>query len=303
MNMSSQPIKPGEKPDDQTAIVSTVAGDDARSDMDGTSEASPDQADIDIRDKGPNTPGGKASKGRARSERTCLVTRKTGSPDKMVRFVLSPDNIVTPDVNAKLPGRGVWVTAKKSLVAEAVQKNLFQRGFKTQCLCPSDLSEQVEKFLRMFTLGTLGMARASGAAVTGFSKVDSMVRSNEAALVLEATDGSADGLRKIVQAVRALIALGGDAPSVWQVFSSHEMDLAHTHQEKSPAGEAAGGKNVIHLALNRTPAARAALKRVRRMIAYQDLQPVDVSPKKGSNTPNSGAKPQKAASRPIRTES
>ena len=66
------------------------------------------------------------------TERTCVVTRRAGSPDDLIRFVLAPDGTVTPDLKRKLPGRGVWVTARRKEIAEAVKKRAFTRGFKAE---------------------------------------------------------------------------------------------------------------------------------------------------------------------------
>ena len=44
--------------------------------------------------------------------RTCIVTRVERPPEEMIRFVLAPHGTVTPDLKRKLPGRGVWITAK-----------------------------------------------------------------------------------------------------------------------------------------------------------------------------------------------
>ena len=50
----------------------------------------------------------------------------------MIRFVLSPDSQVTPDLAARLPGRGAWVTASREAIELAVKKGAFSRAFKAQ---------------------------------------------------------------------------------------------------------------------------------------------------------------------------
>ena len=64
-------------------------------------------------------------------ERTCIVTRKVFEPDELIRFVAGPGNQVVPDLKHVLPGRGVWIHSRKSLVEEAVKKGAFARGLKT----------------------------------------------------------------------------------------------------------------------------------------------------------------------------
>ena len=60
----------------------------------------------------------------AGSERTCIVTGMKDVPDAMLRFALSPDGSVVPDVHRKLPGRGVWTR----LSFATVQPGGFEAG-------------------------------------------------------------------------------------------------------------------------------------------------------------------------------
>ena len=72
-------------------------------------------------------PGGLDSgPGRRVPQRTCIVTRVVQPPEAMIRFVRGPDGSVVPDLRAKLPGRGAWISARRDAVATAVRKNLFR---------------------------------------------------------------------------------------------------------------------------------------------------------------------------------
>jgi predicted RNA-binding protein YlxR (DUF448 family) len=62
------------------------------------------------------------------TERMCIVTRAVHDEDGLIRFVRSPDGYAVPDLQRKLPGRGVWVTLSRQQVSEAVKKNLFSGG-------------------------------------------------------------------------------------------------------------------------------------------------------------------------------
>ena len=44
------------------------------------------------------------------TERMCIVTRAVHDEDGLIRFVRSPDGYAVPDLQRKLPGRGVWVS-------------------------------------------------------------------------------------------------------------------------------------------------------------------------------------------------
>src|SRR3954462_2678103 len=77
--------------------------------------------------------------------RMCIVTRESGSPDELIRFVAAPDGTVVPDLKRELPGRGCWVKIDRSLVEKAVAKKLFARALKTDVKAAEDLGERVER--------------------------------------------------------------------------------------------------------------------------------------------------------------
>ena len=63
-------------------------------------------------------------------ERIARSPRELKPVDEMIRFVVGPAGEVVPDVKRKLPGRGIWITATRAAVDEAVKRNVFARGFK-----------------------------------------------------------------------------------------------------------------------------------------------------------------------------
>jgi len=188
-------------------------------------------------------------------ERTCVVTRRTGSPDEMIRFVLDPEGVVTPDIKRKLPGRGVWVTARAKEVAEAVKKRAFSRGFKTEAKAPADLPALVDALIERDCLQALSLANKAGAVVTGFAKVEATIGKGQVAGLLHARDGGADGIRKLGQALRRLGE--GDATPQIILFDSSQLDLAM------------GRTNVIHAALVKGSAAAGLLARCAKLEFYR----------------------------------
>src|ERR1700704_4248478 len=79
-------------------------------------------ADPDL-DNGPRTD-------RSATVRVCAVSREVRPIDELIRFVVSPQGEVVADLKRKLPGRGLWVSASRQAVAEAVRRNQFSRGFR-----------------------------------------------------------------------------------------------------------------------------------------------------------------------------
>jgi uncharacterized protein len=130
-------------------------------------------------------------------ERRCIVTGESGTTDGLVRFALAPDGHVVPDVAERLPGRGVWVKARRDMVRTAAAKGLFARGFKGRALADADLADVVERLLAERCLELLGLARRAGLAVAGFEKVRALLAEGGAALLLEATDGAETGAGRL----------------------------------------------------------------------------------------------------------
>src|SRR5260221_5542174 len=115
----------------------------------------------------------------------------------MVRFVVAPDGSVVPDVACRLPGRGLWLTARRDIVQAAVAKRLFGRAAREPVTVPGDLADRVEFLLRQRCADLIGLARRSGKAVAGYEKVRSALRDGEAAVVLAAAGGGAGGPEEV----------------------------------------------------------------------------------------------------------
>jgi predicted RNA-binding protein YlxR (DUF448 family) len=199
------------------------------------------------------------------NDRTCIVTRKTAAPDELIRFVVGPDSSVVPDLKRNLPGRGCWVLADRATVEKAAQKNHFSRAFKRPVVVPPDLGGMVDALLARAALGSLGLARKAGQVALGAAKVESAVRSGNASLVLHAAEAADDGVRKIAQARRATVHLGGPAIPAWKLFSQAELGLA------------LGGTNVIHAAVLAGDAGRAVEKRMVALDRYRGGSPDDLA--------------------------
>ncbi|MEL6701729.1 MAG: DUF448 domain-containing protein, partial [Pseudomonadota bacterium] len=114
---------------------------------------------------------GGAHKEREAAERRCLVTGETGGKAGLIRFVTGPDGQVVPDILGKLPGRGYYVTAERSVLNEAVKKKVFARGAKAQVTVPDGLIDGIEAQLVKRVTDLIAMARKAGLAIAGFEKV------------------------------------------------------------------------------------------------------------------------------------
>ncbi|WP_139789192.1 RNA-binding protein [Manganibacter manganicus] len=199
------------------------------------------------------------------NDRTCIVTRRTAEPDELIRFVVGPDSTVVPDIKRTLPGRGCWVTANRLHIEKAVARNLFDRAFKAKVSVPADLGNLIDGLLAKSVLGMLGLARKAGAVILGATKVEAAVRDGSALLVLHALEASDDGVRKIAQARRATVHLGGPSILAYKLFSEAELGLA------------LGGTNVIHAAVLADDVGSAVEKRMVALDRYRGGPPDDLA--------------------------
>jgi uncharacterized protein len=208
-------------------------------------------------------------------ERTCIVTRAKGLPEDMIRFVVGPGAIVVPDIRRKLPGRGVWVTARAGHVAEAVKRQAFSRGFKTKVVASESLAAEIEALLTKDCLQALSLASKAGQVVSGFAKVEEAIASGAIAGLVHAADCGADGMRKLGQSLRRRYGDERARPRV-ELFRSGQLDLA------------LGRTNVIHAALIEGPASEGFLERCRKLTLYRSGSPGAESPDRPSGPGSNG---------------
>jgi predicted RNA-binding protein YlxR (DUF448 family)/ribosomal protein L30E len=124
--------------------------------------------------------------------RRCIVTRERAPKERMIRFVLGPGRVLVPDLANRLPGRGMWLSARGDVLETALKKGAFARAARCEVRVPPDLPNLLRGGLERRIMELLGFARRAGQAVAGFEKAREWVRSGRAGLVLQASDGSAE---------------------------------------------------------------------------------------------------------------
>lgn len=200
-------------------------------------------------------------------ERSCILTRETGSPDELMRFVRDPDGNVVPDLRHRLPGRGAWLTPTAAALSEAIRRKLFARAFKAEAKASSDLVEAVEAALLRDLLGALALANKAGAVTTGFFKVDAALRSGQAVALIHAQEASLDGRRKLAQAIRVQ-TLNQTQPipispvPTYDDLRGDDLDMA------------LGRVHVIHAALLAGAGSEGCLARWRRLRRFRGIDDV-----------------------------
>lgn len=130
-------------------------------------------------------------------ERRCIVTGAVQPKAGLLRFVVSPEGVVVPDLAGKLPGRGLWVTADRTAIETAARKGLFARAARRPVTVPEGLADLVEAGLARRVVDLVSLARKAGLAVAGFEKVKSWLAEGRVRVLLQASDGSPRGKGKL----------------------------------------------------------------------------------------------------------
>ena len=165
--------------------------------------------------------------GEAVNGRMCIVTRQSGTPETLIRFVAGPDGRVVADLKKQLPGRGCWVSAERSVLEKAIAKKLFARGLKrADVTAGPELADEVDRLLAVQLAGMMNMARKAAQFVSGASKVEQAVRGMAALATFHAVDAAPDGVRKIDQARKAMSFVADDGEEIpsFRFFTEAEME-------------------------------------------------------------------------------
>ena len=197
-------------------------------------------------------------------ERTCILTRRKGTKGELIRLALGPGGEVAPDVRARAPGRGAWISVGRAELdaanAKGQLKGALQRAFKTgEVAVPADLGERTEAALRQYTLDRLGMEARAGNLINGSERVETAARSGKVHLLIHAADAGEDGRKRMDQA--------------WRSGGSRE--LGYDRGLVFPEGRtilsmALGRENVVHVALTDPAAAARVFNALARWRAFTD---------------------------------
>ena len=180
------------------------------------------------------TRGGR-TKDQDEPERRCIATGEVQGKQGLIRFVVGPESRVYPDIEEKLPGRGMWVSAQRAALSRAAGKGLFARAAKMPVVVPPGLVDEVEALLLARVIALISLARKAGEAVAGYEKVKDWRVKGKAAVLMQAADGSERGRAKLRPPE------GNDTFIGW--LTAAELGLAFGREHVIHGALAAGGLN------------------------------------------------------------
>jgi predicted RNA-binding protein YlxR (DUF448 family) len=166
-------------------------------------------------------------------QRRCLVSRDAFPVEQLIRFVVSPNQTIVPDIDGRLPGRGLWLRAQREIFEAACDGRHFAKAARTPVQIEPGLADRVEDLLSQRCLNIVGLARRSSDAVAGFEKVHALLKSRKSAVLFIANDGGNDGRRK-------MLAIGGNV-AVIDLFSSAELGQVFGREKTVFAAIVEGG--------------------------------------------------------------
>lgn len=225
-------------------------------------DLTPEETEIDLRDF-------EDKRGHKGRERRCIASGEPMDVAEMIRFVRSPDGMLTPDIYNKLPGRGVWVASDIMSLHKAVKSNAFSRGFKINTTLPEYMDGLVLNLLKRRVLGLISMAMKAGHLTVGFDQVKALVHTVPLAYRIEASDGSEDGRGKIRVISKAIShEMGIGMCPVVGCFNAREL------------GTAIGRETMVHGALRPGGFSKTLKPELNRLSGFVQLIP-DIWPDRG----------------------
>ena len=151
--------------------------------------ASDDETIVTVEEGGPR-----------RRPRRCVATRTRRDRETLVRFVVGPDDRLVPDLDARLPGRGLWLSADAESFKNAVSRNLFAKAARRRVVVDPEILARLDRMLAERCLQWLGLARRAGLLEMGFEQVVRTARAGEIEVLVVASDAANDGREKIARA-------------------------------------------------------------------------------------------------------
>ncbi len=189
--------------------------------------------------------------------RLCAVSRLERPVDELIRFVADPSGQIFADAGHRLPGRGVWITAEKPVVAEAVKSKAFAKSLKRAVTVAADLADQVDALLLRRALNALSLANKAGHVTPGFAQVEALIEKGSVVLLLHAADAAEGGQDKLDRKFKAIARDRGLPATISTMFTIEQMSLAM------------GRSNVVHAALIKGGATKKLLSEAGRLERYR----------------------------------
>ena len=194
----------------------------------------------------------------AAPERRCILTGAHGPRVSLIRLAVGPDEQIAADLGAKLPGRGAWITADRSILEAALAKGKLKgalaRAFKSNNLkLPDNLADQIAAGLERRALDRLGLENKAGNLIWGHERVGEALLKGKVRLLMHASDAKPDGMGKLEARRRGA---SPDTVSIVLPVGREQLSMA------------LGRENVVHAAIGDSGSAARVIETLERWAAF-----------------------------------
>lgn len=179
---------------------------------------------------------------------TCAQSGEKLEKDRVLRFVIGPENTLYPDFAGNLPGTAFYVNLYRPTMEAALKDN----PFGADVVIPPNMMDMIETGLRHQALSLLSMTKKAGQLLTGAEKTEGMLKSGKASIYLTASPKDAD-----TRMTLTFHAQENNARVV-DFFTSDELS------------KASGANKVFHAAMGRGGTANTFFVHVKRMNLFRD---------------------------------
>ncbi len=195
----------------------------------------------------------------AKRERLCAVTKIVKPDFELIRFVANEAGEVFPDIHARAPGRGIWISSDAKILEQGIKQNTFSRSFKTKLDPKPELIEITKKALYNNCLNLLGIAKRSAQFIFGFDNVENHLRNKASAFLIEASDGAIDGRNKI-------LSLAKRWPNIEIISCFNGTEI----------GGIMGRDNIIHAIIPDGQFANNWRREINRLKGFMEIGPLEI---------------------------
>ena len=192
--------------------------------------------------------------------RRCIASAESLPRERLIRFVVGPDDGLVPDLAERLPGRGLWITADRDMIGTAISRGLFAKAARRRVQADVGLVDRVEELLVRRLANTMGLAQSAGRAVQGFDGIEAWLKTGQkkntrvAGVLVAARDASERGTEKFK-------GLAFDVPLI-RPLTSDEM------------GQALGRSDATYVAVERGNFSERLLIDAERLQGFRNSPPM-----------------------------
>ena len=106
--------------------------------------------------------------------------------DDFIKFTLSPDNSLVPDLHNTLPGKSIWLPPNKALMRSILDGKEVKVHFGVSQLFTEDLLFFVQKILRKKILDGISLSKKAGCLAIGLDAIKTQLMERKHCLVVVA---------------------------------------------------------------------------------------------------------------------